>query len=204
MSRRLLPYGERGLLLECEDLTETVGVLRALQGLDLDEVTEIVPGARTIFLGSTQPLSPRRQRELLDLEPVLLAGGSATEVEIAVRYDGADLTDVAQLVELTADEVIAAHTGQAWTVGFCGFAPGFGYLHGENAILQVPRRAHPRTSVPAGAVGLADVWSGIYPRSGPGGWQLIGHTTRSLWDLNRTPPALLQPGTVVRFVADGG
>ena len=70
MSRRLLPYGERGLLLECEDLTETVGVLRALQRLDLDEVTEIVPGARTIFLRSAQPLSPRRRRELLDLEPV--------------------------------------------------------------------------------------------------------------------------------------
>ena len=68
----------------------------------------------------------------------------------------------------------------------------------------MPRRAQPRTSVPAGAVGLADVWSGIYPRSGPGGWQLIGHTTQSLWDLDRTPPALLQPGTVVRFVADGG
>ena len=70
MSRRLLPYGERGLLLECEDLTETVGVLRALQRLDLDDVTEIVPGARTIFLRSAQPLSRRRQRELLDLEPV--------------------------------------------------------------------------------------------------------------------------------------
>ena len=99
-------------------------------------------------------------------------------MEIGVRYDGADLTEVAELVGLTTDEVIAAHTGQAWTVGFCGFAPGFGYLHGENADLRVPRRAHPRTSVPAGAVGLADVWSGIYPRQGPGGWQLIGRTTQ--------------------------
>ena len=204
MSRRLLPYGERGLLLECEDLTETVGVLRALQRLDLDQVTEIVPGARTIFLRSSEPLSPRRQREILSLEPVSPVGRDSAEVVIGVRYDGADLTEVAELVGLTPDEVIAAHTGQAWTVGFCGFAPGFGYLHGENDTLRVPRRAQPRTSVPAGAVGLADVWSGIYPRSGPGGWQLIGHTTQSLWDLDRTPPALLQPGTVVRFVADGG
>jgi KipI family sensor histidine kinase inhibitor len=203
VSRRLLPYGERGLLLECEDLTEMVGVLRALQQLDLDEVTEIVPGARTIFLRSAQPLSPQGRRELLELEPVSPAGGSAAEVEIGVRYDGADLTEVAELVDMPAEEVIAAHTGQVWTVGFCGFAPGFGYLHGENTTLRVPRRTHPRTSVPAGAVGLADVWSGIYPRSGPGGWQLIGHTTRSLWNLDRTPPALLQPGTVVRFVADG-
>ena len=204
MSRRLLPYGERGLLLECEDLTETVGVLRALQRLDLDQVTEIVPGARTIFLRSSEPLSPRQQREILSLEPVSPVGRDSAEVGIGVRYDGADLTEVAELVGLTPDEVIAAHTGQAWTVGFCGFAPGFGYLHGENDTLRVPRRAQPRTSVPAGAVGLADVWSGIYPRSGPGGWQLIGPTTQSLWDLERTPPALLQPGTVVRFVADGG
>ena len=204
MSRRLLPYGEGGLLLECEDLTETIGVLRALQRLDVDDVTEIVPGARTIFLRSVQTLSRQRQRELLDLEPVTSVGTEETEVVIDVQYDGADLTEVAELLELTTDEVVAAHTGQAWTVGFCGFAPGFGYLHGENATLRVPRRAHPRTSVPAGAVGLADVWSGIYPRRGPGGWQLIGNTTRSLWDLDRTPPALLQPGTVVRFVADGG
>jgi KipI family sensor histidine kinase inhibitor len=204
MNRRLLPYGERGLLLECEDLTETVGVLRALQELDLDEVTELVPGARTIFLRSTEPLSPRRRRQLLDLEPLGTLGTDAAEVVIGVRYDGADLADVAELVGLTEHEVIAAHTGQAWTVGFCGFAPGFGYLHGENTTLRVPRRAVPRTSVPAGAVGLADVWSGIYPRRGPGGWQLIGHTTRTLWDLDRTPPALLQPGTVVHFVVDGG
>lgn len=203
MSRRLLPYGECGLLLECEDLTETVGVLRALQQLERDDLTGIVPGARTIFVRSRRTLSRQDQRELLDLEPVPLADGSATEVEIAVHYDGADLTEVAQLLDLTTDEVIAAHTGQAWTVGFCGFAPGFGYLHGENATLRVPRRAQPRTSVPAGAVGLADVWSGIYPRQGPGGWQLIGHTTRTLWDLERTPPALLQPGTTVRFVDQG-
>ncbi|HEY5783194.1 MAG TPA: allophanate hydrolase subunit 1 [Microlunatus sp.] len=200
MTRRLLPYGERGLLLECEDLTETVGVLRALQQLDRDDLTEIVPGARTIFLRSAQPLSRKRQHELLDLEPISPDRRDTAAVEIGVHYDGADLTEVAEILDLTTDEVIAAHTGQSWTVGFCGFAPGFGYLHGQNHTLRVPRRTHPRTSVPAGAVGLADVWSGIYPSRGPGGWQLIGHTTRALWDLDRTPPALLQPGMTVRFV----
>ena len=204
MSRRLLPYGERGLLLECEDLTETVGVLRALQQLDLPEVTEIVSGARTIFLHSTQPLSRRRRSELLALAAVGPDPAEVDEVVIGVHYDGADLAEVAELVDLTVGEVIAAHTGQAWTVGFCGFAPGFGYLHGENERLRVPRRADPRTSVPAGAVGLADVWSGIYPRWGPGGWQLIGRTSRTLWEPERTPPALLRPGTVVRFADEGG
>jgi KipI family sensor histidine kinase inhibitor len=204
MSRRLLPYGERGLLLECGGLAETVGVLRALQRLDLDEVTEIVPGARTIFLRSGRPLSRQRRQELLDLEPVSSGGTDSAEVEIAVRYDGEDLAEVAETVGLSTAEVIGTHTGQAWTVGFCGFAPGFGYLHGENTTLRVPRRARPRTSVPAGSVGLADVWSGVYPRRGPGGWQLIGRTTQTLWDLDRDPPALLQPGSTVRFVDESG
>ena len=97
-----------------------------------------------------------------------------------------------------------AHTSQPWTVGFCGFAPGFSYLVGGDPRLQVPRRAEPRTSVPAGAVGLAGSFSGIYPRSSPGGWQIIGETDAVLWDVERRPPALLQPGSRVVFVdADG-
>jgi KipI family sensor histidine kinase inhibitor len=163
-----------------------------------------VPGARTIFFRSAEPMSRQRRRELLELEPVAPDETDGVEVEIGVHYDGDDLTEVAQLVGLTTAEVIAAHTGQSWTVAFCGFAPGFGYLHGENARLRVPRRDRPRISVPAGAVGLADEWSGIYPRPGPGGWQLIGRTTQILWDLDRTPPALLQPGTRVRFVEVDG
>lgn len=199
-NRRLLPYGEHGLLLECSDLTETLGVLRALQRSAPDDVVELVPGARTIYLRTAQPLDPRRQEELLHLAPLVADSDAAAEVTIVVDYDGEDLAEVAALVSLRPEDVVAAHTGQRWTVGFCGFSPGFGYLHGEHERLRVPRRAAPRTIVPAGAVGLADVWSGIYPRAGPGGWQLIGHTEQSLWDLQRTPPTVLQPGTVVRFV----
>ena len=95
---------------------------------------------------------------------------------------------------------MAAHTGQLWSVGFCGFAPGFAYLRGEHDRLRVPRRSSPRTRVPAGAVALADDWSAVYPREGPGGWQLIGTTDAVLWDPSRVPPALLAPGTTVRFV----
>ncbi len=203
MARRLLPYGDRGLLLECADLAETTGVLRALHVLDLPEVSELVPGARTIFLRCDSPLSPQRHQQLLALPPVPPDSRPADQVEIAVSYDGEDLAEVADRLGLTPDQVIAAHTGQRWTVGFCGFAPGFGYLLGEDDRLRVPRRDRPRTSVPAGAVGLADVWSGIYPRRGPGGWQLIGSTEQRLWDLDRQPPALLSPGTSVRFVRVG-
>ena len=87
-----------------------------------------------------------------------------------------------------------------WRVGFAGFAPGFAYLVGGDPRLDVPRRPTPRTRVPAGSVGLAGEFSGIYPRSSPGGWQLIGRTEQVLWDLDRDPPALLRPGLWVQFV----
>lgn len=202
MSRRLRPYGDQGLLLECTDLAETLGVLRALRQADLPEVRELVPGARTIFLRTDEPLSRQRRHEVLELLPLPPSTDEGHEVTIVVRYDGEDLAEVAAHLGLRPADVVAAHTGQSWTVGFCGFAPGFGYLHGEDERLRVPRRATPRTVVPAGSVGLADVWSGIYPRRGPGGWQLIGRTAQRLWDLDAEPPALLQPGATVRFVAE--
>jgi KipI family sensor histidine kinase inhibitor len=86
------------------------------------------------------------------------------------------------------------------SVAFSGFAPGFGYLTGLPPDLHVPRRDTPRTRVPAGSLGLAGPYAGIYPRASPGGWQLIGRTELELWDAHRDPPALLAPGTRVRFV----
>src|SRR6201999_2860025 len=120
-------------------------------------------------------------------------------VTIPVRYGGEDLDDVAGAVGLSPEAVVAAHTGQTWTVAFTGFAPGFGYLVGEHDALTVGRRDVSRTRVPARAVGLAGAFSGVYPRESPGGWQLIGSTDATLWDLDHDPPALLTPGTRVRF-----
>jgi KipI family sensor histidine kinase inhibitor len=118
-------------------------------------------------------------------------------VDIDVIYDGPDLDEVGRLTGLDRDGVVAAHTGTPWRVAFGGFAPGFAYLVGGDPRLDVPRREEPRTSVPAGSVGLAGEFSGIYPRSSPGGWQLIGRTDAVLWNLERG--ALLQPGGSVRF-----
>ncbi|MDQ3105761.1 MAG: carboxyltransferase domain-containing protein, partial [Actinomycetota bacterium] len=136
------------------------------------------------------------------------AASDVGEVEVAVRYDGPDLDDVGRLTGLLAPGVVEAHSSTRWVVAFAGFAPGFCYLvdadRGEQSPLAVPRRDEPRTSVPAGAVGLAGEFSGVYPRSSPGGWQLIGTTSARLWDLDRDPPALLQPGGRVRFVDEGG
>jgi KipI family sensor histidine kinase inhibitor len=121
-------------------------------------------------------------------------------IELPVHYDGADLDELAGLLELTSEEVVARHTGAEWTVAFCGFSPGFGYLTQPGTEWDVPRRATPRTKVPPGAVALAGEFSGVYPRESPGGWQLIGRTDVDVFDLSRDPAALLRPGTRVRFV----
>ena len=129
------------------------------------------------------------------------AAPTPAPVTIRVRYDGPDLDEVAWLTGLTPDEVVEAHTGTAWRAAFGGFAPGFVYLTGGDPRLRVPRRASPRTAVPPGAVGLADEFSGVYPRESPGGWQLIGRTDARLWDAAADPPALIVPGALVRFEA---
>ena len=149
-----------------------------------------------MFDGPRQPILDW----IVATEPVESRHDDPTDtVTIAVVYDGDDLDEVARLTGLSTTEVVAAHTEQAWTVAFGGFAPGFGYLVGTDTRLHVSRRSSPRTSVPAGSVGLAGEFSGIYPRSSPGGWQLIGRTDAQLWNLDRDQPALLRPGISVRF-----
>ncbi|MFI6170916.1 allophanate hydrolase subunit 1 [Nocardia sp. NPDC051052] len=122
---------------------------------------------------------------------------------VPVRYDGADLADVARLLDLSEAEVIAEHTGTVWRCAFVGFAPGFGYLESPDARLTVPRRLQSRTTIPAGAVALAGGYSAVYPRSTPGGWHLIGTTDLRMWNVDRDPPSLIRAGGFVRFVETG-
>jgi len=199
---RVLRAGERDVLVEFASLTETVGVRAALDRAPIPGVTDAASGARTVMLHFDPALTTRAAVEAaaLALEPgPELAAADAAAVEIPVVYDGDDLADTAALLGLTADELIAAHTGRTWVCAFGGFAPGFGYLVSAAPSLEVPRLATPRTRVPAGAVGLAGEFSGIYPRESPGGWRLIGRTAAAMWDLARNPPALLSAGTRVRF-----
>ncbi len=167
---------------------------------------DIVPASRTVMIKLAGPRyqAPTRQR----LAKLQVAADAPTEttaqsadVEIEVVYDGEDLDEVARLTGLTPDQVVEAHTGTLWRVGFGGFAPGFAYLIGGDPRLAVPRRADPRTKVPAGSVGLAGEFSAVYPRESPGGWQLIGRTSTELWDVDADPPALLVPGMWVQFRA---
>jgi KipI family sensor histidine kinase inhibitor len=200
VTRRVLDYGAEAVLLECADFAEARALRSAIEH-EFDRVWEIVPGARTLLLRLQSRLTAAERQRLLTLPAPDALPEDRQLVSIEVDYSGADLADVAELTGLDPDAVVAAHTGQVWTVAFCGFAPGFGYLLGEDDRLRVPRRDQPRTVVPAGAVGLADAFSGIYPRSGPGGWQLIGRTDATLWDLDHDPPALLRPGIQVQFSA---
>jgi KipI family sensor histidine kinase inhibitor len=197
MTRRLIDYGPAAALLECENLAEVLGLLPQLR--DQPKINEVVPGARTVLLRLASPLDAVDRRGLQAMVPTSTEIHQQVRIRVEVDYSGEDLRTVADQVGTTPAEVVELHTGQIWTVGFCGFAPGFAYLQGEHDRLRVSRRQQPRPNVPAGAVGLADSWSGIYPRAGPGGWQLIGRTDAQLWDLNRTPPALLQPGFQVQF-----
>jgi allophanate hydrolase subunit 1 len=205
---RLLPYGEAALLVEVEDLAAALRFREALGGeADAEGVlVDAVVGARTVLLVGRDAAAVPFLRDRATGVLAGTSGGPAVGpshpdvVEVAVTYDGEDLDEVARLTGLSPTEVVDAHTGRPWLVGFAGFAPGFAYLVEGDPRLRVPRRPTPRTRVPAGAVGLADAFSGIYPRPSPGGWQLIGRTDAPLWDLERTPPALLRPGQQVRFV----
>lgn len=123
-------------------------------------------------------------------------------LEIPVTYDGEDIEDVADLLGISVSQVVSRHAGHPWTVAFGGFAPGFDYLVGGDPIFDVPRRKAPRLAVPAGSVGLAGTFSGVYPRASSGGWQLIGTTTTPMWNDTADPPALLRPGDVVRFTPE--
>jgi KipI family sensor histidine kinase inhibitor len=202
---RALPVGDDALLVEVASGEEAralhADLLRRRAQGSLS-VREIVPAARTVLLDGLA--DPARLAAELTTSEVPHAPPRAGEVvELPVRYDGPDLADVAAHWGVSPTEVARIHADTEFSVAFCGFAPGFGYLTGLPPRYDVPRRATPRTAVPAGAVALAGPYTGVYPRSSPGGWQLIGTADAVLWDHTRVPAALLSPGTRVRFVPVG-
>jgi KipI family sensor histidine kinase inhibitor len=199
---RLLPSGSTALLVELDTLDDVLALYAALAAGPPAGVVDVVPAARTVLL-VTDPARTTLAAvadAVRSTVPRPGAGTAGDAVELPVHYDGQDLDELAELLGLTRDELVARHTGVEWTVAFCGFAPGFGYLTQPGGGWDVPRRATPRTAVPAGSVALAGEFSGVYPRESPGGWQLIGRTDVAVFDLTRDPAALLRPGTRVRFV----
>lgn len=214
--RRLLPYGRDALLVDLDDLAGVDTVRHALRTArdagGLPGVVEIVPAARTVLVvvepGRADALAAVRAL-LAHLDPAAAPGDAGdapgeevAPVELPVHYDGEDLDLVAADAGLAPHEVVALHVDAAFIVAFGGFAPGFAYLTGLPEPLHQPRLSTPRTRIPAGAVGVAGGFGGVYPRASPGGWRLLGRLTDDapvLFDPHRDPPALLTPGTRVRF-----
>ena len=199
---RFLPVNRHAILVELADLQQTLVLLGALQASPIEGVQELVPAARTILVQFAPHIIGAAQlvRRIAACDLSGSVQRSDVLVQIPVRYDGEDLAEVAQILGITAEEVVRRHTGSEWSVAFTGFAPGFAYLSGGDPVFNVPRRATPRTKVPAGAVALAGSFSAVYPQASPGGWQIIGVTDAAMWDLARDLPALLQPGYRVQFV----
>lgn len=209
--RRVLPAGERAVLVELPDLAAALGLHARIEDLQrgpaaIPGVEQLLPAARTLLVG----FDPRRIRrgELLERLDALSAApvdrSRGTVVEVPAVYDGEDLAEMAELLGMSADALAQRHGGTEWTAGFAGFAPGFVYLVDGDPVFDVPRRATPRTRIPAGSIALAGRWSGVYPRESPGGWQLIGRTPLQMWDVDRDPPAAIRPGDRVRFVPSRG
>lgn len=193
--------GTDALLLEVEEPAAWFTELWRRRAAGELVATEIVPGARTLLLDGV-PDPAELAARLAGWAPRV--GSAPVEgrlVEIPVGYGGPDLADVADLWGTTTRTVIDRLSAIEFRVAFCGFSPGFAYLAGLARSFAVPRLPSPRPRVPAGSVGLAGEYAGIYPSPSPGGWRLVGHTEVRLFDVDADPPALLTPGTRVRLVA---
>lgn len=205
----MLRYGESGLLIEFASAAQVTAGYQRLRAARADGrlsgVSELVPAAQTVLVRGAAGMPSA------GLLADMLAGvaeeaqrpsppTSRDEVVIPVHYDGADLDLVARTAELSVPEVVELHSGAAYTVAFCGFAPGYGYLVGLPEPLQQARLADSRPRVPAGSVGVAGTFTAVYPRSSPGGWRLIGRTDEVMFDPEADPPTRLAPGDRVRFI----
>jgi KipI family sensor histidine kinase inhibitor len=204
MTLRWQPMGERAVLIECGDLSAVRRVEAAVRAAPPDGLADTVPAQDTVLLTAL----PGRGPALAEYAQALVSGPlpepatrERRRVVVGVVYDGPDLADVAALTGLSVDEVVARHTAGDYEVAFLGFTPGFPYLLGLDPALAVPRLDTPRTSVPAGSVGIGGDQTGVYPAATPGGWRLLGRTDMVLFDPARDPAALLAPGDTVRFAA---
>ncbi len=200
---RLLPCGDAAVLVEVADLDAALALHADLRARPPSGMVDVVPAERTVLV-RVDPAVTSVEALRDDLARRRAARRNLVEgpvLTVPVAYDGSDLAAVAAGVGWSVQRLVTEHQRRTWRVAFTGFAPGFGYLVPDDDWPEVSRRADPRTVVPAGAVALAGRYAGVYPQASPGGWQLVGRTDLAVWDVDRDPPALLVPGTRVRFEA---
>ena len=194
--------GESALLAETRDAAQAQALRCALRDLAIPGLRELVPGQSSLLIAA----------DSLSVDLDVLAAKLADlhveprpthprEHEFLTDYSGEDLAAVAKLTGMEPAEVVRRHAAACYEVAFLGFAPGFAYLTGLDTALHLPRRAEPRSRVPAGSIAIADGFTGIYPQSSPGGWHVLGHCGVNLFDTARAEPALLSPGDRVWFKA---
>ncbi|MCX2163103.1 carboxyltransferase domain-containing protein [Corynebacterium auriscanis] len=197
--------GTRAILVDLPDLTTVMAWHSALVASPLHGQIDCIAAARTVLVVLDSPRSAKdAATKLANFSPASATQATPRDITINVRYDGEDLQEAAEAAGMTVDELIDWHTSTTFVGAFGGFAPGFTYCvpeDGSPQTLDMPRKATPRTSVPAGAVGLAGEFSAVYPRQSPGGWQLIGTTTDPMWDSAKDNPALIAPGDRVHYRA---
>jgi KipI family sensor histidine kinase inhibitor len=194
---QLRPFGPAAVLAEVGDAAGALALATWARAAGVAAV-EVVPAAETVLFDGVDDLASLTA--LLESWTPTGTPPAGAVVELPVTYDGPDLAFVAEAWGTDVAGVVRQHAEVEYVASFCGFAPGFAYLAGLPAELAVPRLASPRAQVPPGSVGLAGTWCGVYPSASPGGWRLIGRTDVRLWDPAAERPALLAPGTRVRFV----
>ncbi|HGN1708187.1 TPA: 5-oxoprolinase/urea amidolyase family protein [Providencia rettgeri] len=199
---RFLPVNLSAFMVELDSLEQTMALADSLSEVSIKGIEEIIPAARTILVRYNPIITDTNELiSLISLRDITKAQvKTSKQVIIPVHYNGEDLADVAEYLGISVEEVILRHTENEYQVAFSGFAPGFGYMVSKGAQLNVPRRQSPRVRIPAGSVALAGEFSSVYPQASPGGWQLIGVTELSMWDINRPEPALVQAGMRVNFI----
>jgi KipI family sensor histidine kinase inhibitor len=210
--------GDHALLLELPGNAAVHQAAQLARDRFGDQLVEVVPGHQTLLVAWDEGLEDAVA--LLSNLKALASDASAFKLDrsaigeepprvvvIPVSYDGDDLDTAAAQLGVSREAVVKLHAGAVYTVAFMGFSPGFPYLIAAEAdrelapLVELGRLDTPRTEVPAGSVAVAAGYCGIYPRSSPGGWNLLGRTDAVLFDAERDPPALLEPGTRVRFEA---
>lgn len=212
---RLLAAGDSAILIELGSEIDSavnaqVFVLAGLIETDeIPAIIELIPTYRSLLV-SYDPITSDYDEMIGKLDEIVahLDGSDNVApnmkiIKLPVVYggdDGPDLDSVAEHASLTVQDVIDIHSGVDYRVYMVGFAPGFPYLGGLNERIATPRLKTPRTSVPAGSVGIAESQTGVYPNASPGGWQLIGRTAATLFDVSKSSPSLITPGSKVRFV----
>ena len=202
-SHHVRPYGSRALLVTPGGGVRPAALAAVLA--EWDDVVEVVPAAETVLVRMRAASSRAAVADAIAGVAVDVAGSEAESaavgdaVVIDVVYDGEDLADVADATGMSVGDVVGLHSSGTYVCDFCGFAPGFAYLSGIDPRLMLPRRATPRTAVPAGTVAIAGPYTAVYPSASPGGWHLLGHSDAVLWDVNAETPSRIMPGTRVQF-----